>query len=123
MMRLILVVLSVLSSFLSGAQTAYRFRNYTINDGLSQSSITCIVQDKNHSLWIGTQDGLNRFDGKNFEVFTSDDTEGLESEYIKSSVKTNDGKLWFGTMNGLTVFDPNTEKFSTYSLSNNKALQ
>ena len=123
MKKLTLIVLSVFSSFLIEAQTAYRFRNYTINDGLSQSSVTCIVQDNNHSLWIGTQDGLNRFDGRSFEIFTSDDTDGLESEYIKSSLKTSDGKLWFGTMNGLTLFDPNTEKFSTYSLSNNKALQ
>lgn len=109
--------------FISTAQTSYRFRNYTINEGLSQSSITSIVQDKNHSLWIGTQDGLNRFDGKNFEVFTSDNTDGLESEYIKCSLKSSDGKLWFGTTNGLTVFDPSTESFTTYSLEEKIALQ
>lgn len=105
------------------AQTAYRFRNYTINDGLSQSSVTCIVQDNDHALWIGTQDGLNRFDGKTFEVFTSDDTKGLESEYIKCSIKTSDGNLWFGTTNGLTVYDPSTERFVTYSLEEKTALQ
>jgi ligand-binding sensor domain-containing protein/class 3 adenylate cyclase/predicted metal-dependent HD superfamily phosphohydrolase len=105
------------------SQTAYRFRNYSINDGLSQSSVTSIIQDDNHSLWIGTQDGLNRFDGKNFEIFTSDDTKGLESQYIKCSVKTADGKLWFGTTNGLTVYDPDFEKFQTFSISESTALQ
>lgn len=105
------------------AQTAYRFRNYSINDGLSQSSVTSIVQDNSHALWIGTQDGLNRFDGRHFEIFTSDDTEGLESEYIKCSVKTDDGKLWFGTTNGLTVYDPKIEKFRSFSLEEKTALQ
>ena len=104
-------------------QTAYRFRNYSINDGLSQSSVTSIIQDNNNALWIGTQDGLNRFDGKSFEIFTSDDTKGLESEYIKCSAKTNDGKLWFGTTNGLTVFNPLNEMFQTFSSDQKTALQ
>lgn len=104
-------------------QTAYRFRNYSINDGLSQSSVTSIIQDNNNALWIGTQDGLNRFDGKSFEIFTSDDTKGLESEYIKCSAKTKDGKLWFGTTNGLTVFNPLNEMFQTFSSDQKTALQ
>ncbi len=123
-MKKLLVIGSLLlvNSF-SFAQTAYRFRNYTINDGLSQSSVTSIIQDNTHALWIGTQDGLNRFDGKNFQVFNSDETQGLESEYIKCSVKTSDGKLWFGTTNGLTVYSPASEKFTTYSLKDKTALQ
>ncbi len=96
-------------------QTAYRFRNYTISEGLSQSSVTTILQDDKNALWIGTQDGLNRFDGKMFEVFTSDNTKGIESQYITCSLKTADGKLWFGTTNGLTLFDPYTEKFTTFT--------
>ena len=120
---LILVSLVLLLPTNSSAQTAYRFRNYTINDGLSQSSVTCMVQDENHSLWIGTQDGLNRFDGKSFEIFNSDETEGLESEYIKCSLKTSDGKLWFGTSNGLTQYDPIKEVFRTFVTGGTAALQ
>jgi ligand-binding sensor domain-containing protein/class 3 adenylate cyclase/predicted metal-dependent HD superfamily phosphohydrolase len=104
-----------MASSLVISQTAYRFRNYSINDGLSQSSVTSIIQDNNNALWIGTQDGLNRFDGKHFEVFTSDDTKGLESGYIKCSVKSLDGKLWFGTRNGLTVYNPIDETFQSFS--------
>ena len=64
------------------SQSNYRFKNYTINSGLSQSAVTTIIQDDNYSLWIGTQDGLNRFDGKNFEVFEarSKKAPGLENQ-------------------------------------------
>jgi ligand-binding sensor domain-containing protein/class 3 adenylate cyclase/predicted metal-dependent HD superfamily phosphohydrolase len=105
------------------AQSNYRFRNYTINDGLSQSAITAIIQDEIGTLWIGTQDGLNRFDGQSFENFTSDKTEGLENDYIHSSIKAKDGKLWFGTANGLTYYDPLIEVFKTFQLKGNIALQ
>ena len=112
---LIATVAFILLIVFSGkTQTTYRFRNYTINDGLSQSSVTCILQDENHSLWIGTQDGLNRFDGKNFELFNSELTPGIQNEYIKCSAKTSDGRLWFGTSNGLTSYDPEKEEFNTY---------
>ena len=96
------------------AQTEFRFKNLTINDGLSQSSVSAIVQDELNALWIGTQDGLNRYDGKSFEIFTSDNTKGLESEYITSGLKDERGNLWFGTSNGLSVYDLETEKFQTF---------
>ena len=113
----------VLAQFAAQGQSAYRFSNFSITDGLSQSSVTCILQDENHALWIGTQDGLNRFDGKQFEVFSSDDSEGLKSEYIKCGIETDDGRLWFGTANGLSVFDLKTERFNHYTLPGNIALQ
>lgn len=102
----------------SYAQIDYRFRNYTINNGLSQSSATTIVQDDINALWIGTQDGLNRYDGKSFEIFTSDDTEGLESEYILCSHKDLAGNLWFGTSKGLTKYDLSSERFKTFTTKN-----
>ena len=105
------------------AQSAYRFSNFSINDGLSQSSVTCLLQDDNHALWIGTQDGLNRFDGKQFEVFSSEDSDGLKSEYIKCGTKTSDGRLWFGTANGLSAFNPKTERFTHYTIPGKIALQ
>ena len=95
------------------AQVAYRFRNFDINNGLSQSSVTAIVQDNIGTLWVGTQDGLNRFDGQGFEVFTSDDTPGLESSYIHSGLKDKSGILWFGTSVGLTSYNPRIDKFSS----------
>ena len=122
-MSKLIIILCIVILGQSFAQNNYRFRNYTISSGLSQSAVTTVVQDDIGTLWIGTQDGLNRFDGQNFENFTSDKTEGLENEYIHSSLKAKDGKLWFGTANGLTCYDPLLEIFKTFQLKENIALQ
>ncbi len=118
-----LFILLLCSKSILLAQSSYRFTNYSINEGLSQSSVTCIIQDKSNALWVGTQDGLNKFDGKNFEIFNSDNTKGIESEYIRCSTKSNDGNLWFGTLNGLTKYDFKKEKFKTFSFFKNTPLQ
>ena len=122
-MKKLLSVVFLFVALISLSQTAYRFRNYTISDGISQSSVLNIIQDQSNALWIGTQDGLNRFDGKNFEVFNSDNTPGIESEYIRCSAKTKDGNLWFGSANGLILYNIKTEKFKTFYLYKNAILQ
>lgn len=101
-------------TFSGWAQAEFRFQNLTINDGLSQSSVTAIVQDDLNALWVGTQDGLNRYDGKSFEIFTPDATPGLESAYITSAFKDQKGDLWFGTNKGLTQYHLRSEKFNTF---------
>ena len=113
------IFLFFLLSFAVRAQD-FRFNNYNINDGLSQSSVNTIVQDDYGGLWIGTQDGLNRFDGKTFEIFNPDETKGIESPFINKAVKTEDRKLWFGTRNGLTLYNPTTEKFQTFTIDKKK---
>ncbi len=105
------------------AQQEFKFRNYTISDGLSQSSATCVIQDELSSIWVGTQDGLNRYDGTDFEVFTSDKTPGLESEYIKDAEKDDHGNLWFATNNGLTKYDLQQELFETYFYKEGSTFQ
>ncbi|MBX2950738.1 MAG: hypothetical protein KF704_15765 [Crocinitomicaceae bacterium] len=97
------------------AQSIYEFKNYTINEGLSQSSALCFLQDDNYGLWVGTQDGLNRFDGKTFEVFTAEDTRGFGGGYIHSIIADPKGDLWIGSGNGLTHRSKKTDAFTTYN--------
>lgn len=109
------ILLSFFLVLVSRAQGDLRFRNLTINNGLSQSSVSCIVQDDQNAIWIGTQDGLNRYDGHSFQIYTSRDTDGLTNDYIQCGAKDSKGNIWFGTNSGLTKFDPRTEEFKTYA--------
>ena len=113
-MRKRILYLFVLAFHIGLSQSDYRFNNYTINEGLSQSLVSCIIQDDIYSLWVGTQDGLNRFDGTDFRVFNVNNTEGIINEFIRCAAKSETGDLWFGTNNGLLKYSIKTEMFTSY---------
>lgn len=94
-----------------------QFEHLSIEDGLSQNAGLAIFQDSRGYLWIGTQDGLNRYDGYAFKVFKHDpdDSTSLSNNSILSVTEDTDGSLWIGTWGGgLNRFDPATETFTRY---------
>lgn len=101
--RLLLFVLGVLTAIASRAQQ-YSIRQYTVIDGLPQSQVNMVLEDKNGYLWIGTHGGgLARFDGREFKVYTTRD--GLLSNvvhYLKLDSRQN---LWIVHPRGVTKFD------------------
>ena len=119
---LLLLIGLVLGGNLFG-QDHIQFKNYTINDGLSQSVVSSIVQDKLGALWLGTQDGINRFNGKNFEVFSADKGYDISNEYIHTTLSDRSGNLWFGTYNGLTKYNPSKERFESFQLESKRRLE
>src|ERR1051325_5158964 len=91
-----------------------RFDRIGIEQGLSQSSVNVIFQDSRGFLWLGTQDGLNRYDGYNFKVYKPDPDApySLSDRWITSIVEDKQGYLWIGTrLGGLNRYDPRTEEF------------
>ena len=76
----------------------YLFRHYQVENGLSDNMATCCVQDRKGYIWIGTRDGLNRFDGYTFKVFRNDpdETETLGSNWITCLGCDTNGDLWVG---------------------------
>ncbi len=122
-MRILLLWLIFLLSLQVSAQGDYKFNNFTITNGLSQSFVNCVIQDETSALWIGTQDGLNRYDGKDFEIFYAGETDGIESNFFKCAEKTEDGRLWFGTSAGLVSFNPKSDKFKSFSVNKQKVMQ
>jgi PAS domain S-box-containing protein len=94
-----------------------RFHRLTIEDGLSQSSVYSIVQDNQGFLWIGTEDGLNKFDGYSFKIYKNDpkSPSSLSYNFVKAALQGRSGALWFGTYGGgVNAFDPKLERFSHY---------
>lgn len=93
------------------------FEHLSIEDGLSQSVVNAIIQDHLGFMWFGTQDGLNRFDGKEIRIFKSDpDQKGsICNNFIQSLYEDSQGILWIGTFGGgLNRYDPKTEEFTCY---------
>ncbi len=91
------------------AQT-YHFDNYTVQDGLSQSNVVGIVQDKAGFYWLATESGLSRFDGKTFQNYSTED--GLADNNIKAILLDTKGNMWLGHSTGvLTIYDG--KKFRT----------
>lgn len=93
-----------------------RFMHLAIRDGLSQNSVTALVQDHHGFLWIGTWDGLNRYDGYEFRVYHPDVGQpgAISDGLITTLALAADGGLWVGTRHGgLNYLDRNTERFTT----------
>ncbi len=94
-----------------------RFTSLYVEDGLSQSSVRAIIQDKQGFLWIGTEDGLNRYDGYHFKTYRPDpdDPASLSDRFIVDLYEDNEGYLWIATyQGGLNKYDPRTDKFSNF---------
>lgn len=93
------------------------FKHLTIDDGLSQSAVFAILQDRKGFMWFGTKDGLNRYDGYTFKIFQNDpfDSTSLSSSFITVLFEDSRGWLWAGTRDGgLNRMDRQTEKFFRY---------
>ncbi|RMH95858.1 MAG: hypothetical protein D6681_12860 [Calditrichaeota bacterium] len=99
-------------------------------DGLSDNAIRCILQDNHGFIWIGTENGLNRYDGNDFKIFQKNpnDSKSLQDNRIKTLYQDGAGNLWVGTVaGGLYRYNPSFENFDHWkketsadsSLSNN----
>lgn len=92
----------------------YNVETLTVNDGLSQGLISCMLQDKEDIMWFGTKDGLNKYDGYQFTVYRKEENNSwsIQGNYITGIVEDDKGYLWVGTYaNGLFIFDKQTERF------------
>jgi ligand-binding sensor domain-containing protein len=112
-----------LAYFSSGvAQDRLDFDKINIENGLSHISVLDIIQDSKGFIWIGTQYGLNKYDGYSFTVFNFDvdDNSSISSDFILKIFEDSTGLLWIGTSNGLNSFNPLTNKFTRYLYDKSK---
>ncbi|HKO81785.1 MAG TPA: two-component regulator propeller domain-containing protein, partial [Chitinophagaceae bacterium] len=105
-------------SFVLAQTSAFSFKNININEGLSQSSVVDIAVDQTGFLWFATQDGLNRFDGKDFLVFNKifDDVTVPSGNRLGKIITGNNNDLWLITSGGrlerLNLYDHSFESLN-----------
>ena len=105
------------------SQQQNHFTHFTIDDGLSQSSIFSITQDDFGFMWFATEDGLNKFDGNRFTIYRpkQNDTTSLPDLGIRKIYKDKSGKLWVLTLRGkLCRYNPQKNNFTRYSFNTDK---
>jgi len=96
----------------------FSLEQFTADDGLSNENVISITKDKDGFLWLGTANGLNRFDGLNFKVFLNKpgDNQTIPANYIASATLDKKDYLWIATNNGLCRMDTRTLKIDQVSL-------
>ena len=115
--------LSLLFLTLISDGQAYRSVRISLAQGLSQSTVYSIGQDSPGFLWIGTQDGLNKYDGTSFETFYNQpfDSTSIPSANIMAVFCDSKNRLWVGTANsGLSLYNRFNKSFTTFSESQTK---
>ncbi|MFT4928583.1 MAG: ligand-binding sensor domain-containing protein/signal transduction histidine kinase, partial [Phenylobacterium sp.] len=133
-MRLLIYLVILLFSLSAWCQgPSVSFDRLSIEDGLSQNSLSSILQDRNGFLWFGTFDGLNRYDGYEFKVYRHNpaNPNSIADDIIRTLFEDKNGNLWVGTdSGGLSRFDAKTQRFINFkhddnnprSLSHNRVM-
>ena len=116
--RYILLIFAQFIALMAWSQVQQlSFERIAAREGLSDLNILCIMQDSRGFIWIGTENGLNRYDGHQCRVFLNDpsDPESISNNYVKSIVEDSQGNLWIATHGGgLDKFDRKKNLFSHY---------
>lgn len=104
-------------------EVGLRLQRLGVEQGLSQASARALAQDGDGMLWIGTQDGLNRYDGYGFRVFRHDPqaADSLSDNHVTALVADAGGRLWVGTQaGGLGRYDPDRQAFHNYPVGSGR---
>lgn len=116
------LLLLLLVTYKFGISQEYNFNNFnhlSVSKGLSQSTVFAIEQDNLGQIWIGTRDGLNKYDGENIKIYRTEPSNpnSISNNDILSIKEDSEGFVWVGTHNGLNRYDPKKQLFTRYFYS------
>jgi len=113
------VVVYLLLPHLLKAQTAgnLKFTHIKNTQGLSNSSVNCIMKDRLGFMWFGTQDGLNKYDGTKISVYRNDpgNPKSIRRNYIQALYEDRQGNIWVGTVGSLSLYDRKSDSFTNFT--------
>jgi len=111
--RLLLTIILFQCSSIYAYQPQIEFKHLKVQDGLSQSWVKSMCQDRYGFMWFGTNEGLNKYDGYTFTVYknTPEDKNSISNNAIESIYEDKSGNLWIGTENGLNLYDRKNDRF------------
>ena len=116
--KIVIFMLSIILSFCieGNAYDNINFRNITIEDGLSQATVETILQDSKGYIWLGTNDGLNRYNGYEFKVYRHEknNLNSIVNNYIVDLKEDLEGNIWVGTANGVSKISYDNETITNY---------
>ena len=114
----ILLFFSFAQILLYAQEEAMHFSHLSRENGLPSNRTRCVMQDFQGYIWIGTDNGLVRFDGRNTTVFRPDrnDTSAVIDLCINALYETHDSVMLIGALDGLSVYDPSAKSFTGYSI-------
>ena len=116
----VLTIHSFVGQDFSANNQLLKFKQFSLTEGLSQSSVLCILQDSKGYMWFGTRDGLNKYDGHNFKTYRYNyrDKKSISNSFIRSLIEDKNGDIWIGTNNGLNKYIPHEDNFETFKNTN-----
>jgi two-component system sensor histidine kinase ChiS len=117
---------TLLSSTLYAQEYELKFKHFTIDDGLSQSRVSCFLQDCRGFMWIGTHEGLNKYDGYDFTVCIKDPNSPgtISGNIIRCIYEDSKNNLWIGTAsNGLNLYDRSSNRFIHFTQDSTSKIQ
>ena len=106
----------LLCVFTSFAGERYQFFHITSEDGLPNNAIFCFLQDHLGFMWIGTRDGLCRYDGNSIRIFDGDSIDSSINGIVMSLCEDRAGNIWYASSNGLGYYNPETDKMADVRL-------
>lgn len=100
-------------------RSACYFTHLSTDSGLSYNCVHAIIQDSQGFIWLGTSDGLNRYDGMRFRSFHKDELGG-SSGFIVSLCEDDRGNIWIGTDSGVILYDASADRFRPFETTDNR---
>ncbi len=102
--------------YLYAQQSNIVFEHFSIDQGMYETNINSVIQDKTDFLWFGTWAGVEKYDGYNFTAYKQepDNPNSIKNQFVNTLYQDKEGNIWIGTLHGVEKFDPNRGVFKHY---------